>query len=267
MGRLSPLGRLGHEASPSPPWRGGPKGRGGLMGYGVSMSWLGYTFAVRFIVVLLSSLGLTASAGMTPALAADLEHHVHRLVNEHRTSQGLKPLAFNSEISAIARHHSRNMASGRVGFSHGGFESRRKKIAGFITQLGVGENVAMVPAGSSHVGAVAVSNWLKSPGHRRNIEGAYELTGVGIAQGPTGAYFFTQLFVRSPSYRPGTSGSDTPYTRSVLPSRDTKSEPRVVETRQPSGYKRPPRKPRREKDPRKRPGRKRTADGWVQTLD
>ena len=231
------------------------------------MSWLGYTFAVRFIVVLLSSLGLTASAGATSALVADLEHHVHRLVNEHRTSQGLKPLAFNSEIAAIARRHSQDMATGRVGFSHGGFESRRKKIAGFITQLGVGENVAMVPAGSSHVGAVVVSNWLESPGHRRNIEGAYELTGVGIAQGPTGAYFFTQLFVRSPSYRPGTSGSDTPYTRSGPAPRDRKSEPRVVETRQPLGYKRPPRKPRREKDPRKRPGRKRTADGWVQTLD
>ena len=231
------------------------------------MSWLGYIFAIRFIVGFLSSLGLVVSASVTAARAADLEHQVHRLVNEHRTSQGLKPLAFNSEIAAIARHHSQDMATGRVEVGHGGIESRREKIAGFITQPGVGENVAMVPAGSFHVGAVAVSNWLESPGHRRNIEGAYELTGVGIAQGPPGAYFFTQLFVRSPSYRPGTSGSDTPYTRSGPAPRDRKSEPRVVETRQPLGYKRPPRKPRREKDPRKRPGRKRTADGWVQTLD
>ena len=267
MGRLGLLSRLSHEASPSPPWRGGPKGRGGSMGYGVSMSWLGYIFAIRFIVGFLSSLGLVVSASVTAARAADLEHHVHRLVNEHRTAQGLSPLAFNPEVSAIARRHSQDMATGRVGFSHGGFESRRKKIAGFIAQPGVGENVAMVPVGSFHVGAVAVSNWLESPGHRRNIEGAYELTGVGIAQGPTGAYYFTQLFVRSPSYRPGTSGSDTPYTRSGPAPRDRKSEPRVVETRRPDSYKRPQRKPRREKDPRKRPGRKRTADGWVQTLD
>ena len=237
------------------------------MGYGVSMSWLGYTFAVRFIVVLLSSLGLTASAGMTPALAADLEHHVHRLVNEHRTSQGLKPLAFNPDISAIARHHSRNMASGRVGFGHGGIESRRQEIVAFIAQAGVGENVAANNGESSRAGDMAVTDWLESPGHRRNIEGSYELTGVGVAQGPNGMYHFTQLFVRTKSYRPETSGSDTPYTHSVPPPRATKNEPRVVETRQPSGYKRPPRKPRREKDPRKRPGRKRTADGWVQTLD
>ena len=55
--------------------------------------------------------------------------------------------------------------------------------------------------------------------------------------------------------------------RSVPTSRDRKSESQVAETRQPSGYRHPQRKPRHEKDPRKRPGRKRTADGWVQTLD
>ena len=231
------------------------------------MSWLGYTFAVRFIVGFLSSLGLVVSASVTPALAADLEQHVHRLVNEHRVSQGLKPLTSNPEVSAIARRHSQDMATGRVGFSHGGFKSRRKKIAGFIAQPGVGENVAVNNGDFLYAGERAVSGWLQSPGHRRNIEGAYDLTGVGIAQGPAGEYFLTQLFVRSPSYRPGTSGSDTPYTRSGPAPRDRKSEPQVVETRQPLGYKRPPRKPRREKDLRKRPGRKRTADGWVQTLD
>ncbi len=240
------------------------------------MSWLCHIFAIRLTLVFLSSFGLIVSANPTSALADDLghsvhrlvnEHSVHRLVNEHRVSQGLKPLAFNPEISAIARHHSRNIASGRIGFGHGGIESRREKIAGFIAQPGVGENVAMVPKGPSHVEAVAVSNWLESPGHRRNIEGAYDLTGVGIAQGPAGEYYFTQLFVRTTIYRPETYESDTPYTRPVPASRDRKSESRVVETRQPSGYRHPQRKSRHEKDPRKRPGRKRTADGWVQTLD
>ena len=231
------------------------------------MSWLCHIFTIRLIIVFLSSFGLIVSANLTSALADDLEHYVHRLVNEHRVSQGLKPLTFNPKIAAIARRHSRDMAAGRVGFGHGGFESRREKIAGFIAQPWVGENVAMVPKGPSHVEAVAVSNWLESPGHRRNIEGSYDLTGVGIAQGPVGGYYFTQLFVRTSSYRPETSGSATPYTRSMPASRATKNESRVVETRQPSDYKRPPRKPRREEDPRERPGRKRTDDGWVQTLD
>ena len=233
------------------------------------MSWLGCTFAVRFIVIFLSSLGFVASALVTFATAADLEHRVHRLVNEHRATQGLKPLAFSLEVSAIARRHSRDMASGRVGYGHGGFDGRIEKIARLVTQRGVGENVHTIMnyKGPSHIGARAVTDWLESPGHRRNIEGSYDLTGVGIAQGPAGEYYFTQLFVRTPSYRPEAVGSDTPYTRSVPASRDRKNEPRVAETRRPDSYKPPPGKPRREKDPRKRPGRKRTADGWVQTLD
>ena len=229
------------------------------------MSWLCHISAVRLIIVFLSSFGLIVSANLTPALAADLEHYVHRLVNEHRVSQGLKPLSFHAEISAIARRHSQDMATGRVGFSHGGFESRRKKISKFIAQPEVGENVAVNNGDFLYAGERAVSGWLQSPGHRRNIEGSYDLTGVGIAQGPAGEYYFTQLFVRTPFHRPGTPRGDTPYPMPA--SRDTKSGPRVAETRPSESYKRPLRKPRREKDPRKRPGRKRTADGWVQTLD
>ena len=237
------------------------------MGYGVTMSWLCHIFTIRLIIVFLSSFELIVSANLTSALADDLEHYVHRLVNEHRVSQGLKPLTFNPKIAAIARRHSQDMATGRVGFSHGGFESRREKIAGFIAQLWVGENVAANNGDFLYAGEGAVSGWLQSPGHRRNIEGAYDLTGVGIAQGPAGEYYFTQLFVRTTVYRPETYESDTPYTRPVPASRDRKSESRVVETRQPSGYRHPQRKSRHEKDPRKRPGRKRTDDGWVQTLD
>ncbi len=231
------------------------------------MSWLCHIFTIRLIIVFLSSFELIVSANLTSALADDLEHYVHRLVNEHRVSQGLKPLTFNPKIAAIARRHSQDMATGRVGFSHGGFESRREKIAGFIAQPWVGENVAANNGDFLYAGEGAVSGWLQSPGHRRNIEGSYDLTGVGIAQGPAGEYYFTQLFVRVKSDYPGTSGSNTPYTRPVPASRDRKSESRVVETRQPSGYRHPQRKSRHEKDPRKRPGRKRTADGWVQTLD
>ncbi len=231
------------------------------------MSWLCHIFAIRLIIVFLSSFGLIVSANLPYALAADLERYVHRLVNEHRVSQGLKPLTFNLEISAVARRHSRDMATGRVGFGHGGIESRRQEIAGFIARAGVGENVYTIMSSKSpsYVGEKAVAGWLESPGHRRNIEGSYDLTGVGIAQGPGGEYFLTQLFVRTPFHRPGTPGGDTPYPMPA--SRATKNEPRGVGTRQPSGYKRPQRKPRREKDPRKRPGRKRTANGWVQTLE
>ena len=259
------------------------------MGYDVLTSWLCHTFAVRFISVLFASLGLTSSTLVTSVLAADLEHYVHRLVNEHRVSQGLKPLTFNLKISTIARSHSRDMATGRVGYGHEGFETRRQAVAATIPLRSFGENVAWTQAssidglagegpqrgreGKVSVSQAAVANyivegWLSSPPHRKNIESPdYELAGVGVAQGPAGEHYFTQLFVRTKSDYPRTSESGTPSTRPVPASRDRKSESRVVETRQSSDYKRSLRKPRREKDPRKRPGRKRTADGWVQTLD
>ena len=259
------------------------------MGYGVTMSWLCHIFSIRLTLVFLSSIGLAISVSVTAAIADELEHYVHRLVNEHRVAQGLKPLSFNSEISAIARRHSRDMATGRVGYGHEGFETRRQAVATTIPLRRFGENVAWSQAsgvdgilgeGPQHgregvvsTSQVSVANyivegWLSSPPHRKNIESPdYELTGVGVAQGPGGEYYFTQLFVRAKSDYPRTYGSDTPYTRSVPALRDRKSESRVVETRPPSDYKRPQRKPRREKDPRKRPGRKRTVDGWVQTLE
>ena len=106
------------------------------------MSWLGYPLAIRFIIGFLSSTGLVVSVSMTAAIADDLEHYVHRLVNEHRIAQGLKPLAFNPEISAIARRHSRDMATGRVGYGHEGFETRHQAVATTIPLRSFGENVA-----------------------------------------------------------------------------------------------------------------------------
>ena len=41
----------------------------------------------------------------------------------------------------------------------------------------------------------AVEGWKNSPGHRKNMLGKFSLTGIGIARGKKGAYFFTQIFI------------------------------------------------------------------------
>jgi uncharacterized protein YkwD len=41
-----------------------------------------------------------------------------------------------------------------------------------------------------------VDGWLHSPGHRRNIEGDFKLTGIGLAFGHNGNIFFTQIFTK-----------------------------------------------------------------------
>jgi uncharacterized protein YkwD len=44
--------------------------------------------------------------------------------------------------------------------------------------------------------ATAVKGLLGSRKHRRNIEGEYHYTGVGVARASNGAYYYTQMFVR-----------------------------------------------------------------------
>ena len=179
-------------------------------------------FALGLLVVVLSSLSLTVSAHAAAATAAALELYVHELVNGHRATLGLKPLALIPEISDIARVHSRDMATGRVAFSHVGFDGRGAEISKSIPYRTFAENVAM-NYGLRTPGATAVSGWLQSPGHRRNIEGSFDLTGIGIVRSEDGTYFFTQLFM-IPSATTAAAPPPTPE-----PAHSTEAQPPPAE--------------------------------------
>ena len=125
---------------------------------------------------------------------ADLEKAVNQQINQYRASKKLPPLSVDSRITKQARIHSENMASGKVKFSHDGFDGRAKAIA--ILYQSVAENVAYNMGFSDPV-RNAVDGWIKSDGHRKNMEGQFNLTGIGIAKNAKGEYYFTQLFVRS----------------------------------------------------------------------
>jgi len=62
-----------------------------------------------------------------------------------------------------------------------------KKIGGDS----MAENVALGQTTAQE----AVDSWLSSEGHKQNIEGSYNLTGVGVAQGSDGDLYFTQIFL------------------------------------------------------------------------
>ena len=106
---------------------------------------------------------------------------------------GLAPVQMNTLESTLARLHSQNMASGKTPFGHGGFNDRAaylNKKMGPITL--VAENVASGQMSAREV----VDGWLNSPGHRRNIEGNFKLTGIGLARGGNGMIYYTQIFTR-----------------------------------------------------------------------
>jgi uncharacterized protein YkwD len=112
-------------------------------------------------------------------------------VNAYRSKKGLPSLEMNAEISSEAEKHSVDMATNKVAFGHDGFEDRVKIISKKIgTMHASAENVAYGMLSPKEV----VDVWLKSPGHRKNIEGHYTLTGIGVATDKNNIIFFTQIF-------------------------------------------------------------------------
>ena len=134
-------------------------------------------------------------AQTSPANSVDaIEKAVNNQVNQYRASKGLPPLTANLPMSEQARVHSQNMASGKVPFSHQGFQQRVTAVA--IPYSSAAENVAY-NQGYNEEAIVAVQGWIKSTGHRQNMEGNFNLTGIGVATNAKGQYYFTQIFIRS----------------------------------------------------------------------
>lgn len=124
-----------------------------------------------------------------------LERETFQRVTLHRDSAGLPRLAWDDRLAAIAREHSRAMASGAVPFGHANFQQR----AAMTVELGylhVGENVAFNDYAPDSTVRVAVAGLVGSPPHRQTMEGDWLRSGVGVAQGAGGTWYYTQLFVR-----------------------------------------------------------------------
>jgi len=133
---------------------------------------------------------LFTSALSLNAQGLSFEEEILNEVNIYRQSKGLKPLINNAMLSQIAQKHSRDMALGKVSFGHGGFKKRVKKIEKTIGLGATAENVAYGYSNAKEL----VQGWINSPGHRKNMEGDYEFSGIGIFQSKKGVPFFTHLF-------------------------------------------------------------------------
>ena len=135
-----------------------------------------------------------AGGGEAPA-ASTLEREIHDLVNDRRADRELAPLQWDSRIAEAAREHSRAMASGRRPFGHDRFDARAAAIGSVMTVRSMAENVAYDSRDGSRLASQVVDGWLSSVGHRRNIEGSFTRTGIGVARRGDGTRYFTQIFV------------------------------------------------------------------------
>lgn len=113
-------------------------------------------------------------------------------INAYRVKRGLLPLKMNHLISGEAKNHSYNMATGIIPFSHDGFNKRAQRLYQQFKQTrAIAENVAY----NNRDAETVVKQWLTSAGHRKNIEGNFNLTGIGIARNKNGLVYVTQIFL------------------------------------------------------------------------
>ena len=142
-----------------------------------------YTSFIFLSFFSLLSIITTADAGLT--------NDILQQTNSFRRSRGLPVLIMNEDLNAIAQKHSLNMAKGRIGFGHGGFNKRdaeaTRKLKGSSR---FAENVAYGPTSGKEV----VDMWKRSPGHRKNILGRFKYIGIGVAKDRKGRIYYTQLF-------------------------------------------------------------------------
>jgi uncharacterized protein YkwD len=139
----------------------------------------------------------TVNVAAKPEMAANVapafETQVLNAVNQYRQSKGLPPFQTNFVITTEARRHSMNMATNRVKFGHTGIAARTKIISSKVAGVkSVAENVAFGNLSAQEV----LNTWLGSEGHRKNIEGNYTLTGIGVARNQKSQLYFTEIFAK-----------------------------------------------------------------------
>jgi uncharacterized protein YkwD len=136
--------------------------------------------------------------GKLHAPAAAQERAMLCLVNRARSARGLAPLVALEPLAQAADRKSADILRCDE-FSH---EACAHEFTYWMTSFGyqgcsAGENIAW---GSGRLGTpkAIFKAWMKSPGHRGNILGPYEDTGIGLrvgtVEGFSGAHVWTQEF-------------------------------------------------------------------------
>lgn len=141
------------------------------------------------------SIASVSLAARTDSTTQALEQAVYRQINQYRARKGLSALTIADSLTQQARLHSQDMATGKMPFSHQGFDQRVKEIAKSVPYRGAAENIAY-NMGYEDPASQAVEGWLKSPGHLKNIQETYGLTGIGVSRNAKGEIYFTQIFIR-----------------------------------------------------------------------
>ncbi len=121
----------------------------------------------------------------------DVEIEILELINNHRISKGLNALQGMSTIKAQAYGHTDYMID-KHEVSHDNFLQRSNNLKNNPGAVKVGENVAYAYSSPASV----VNAWIKSDGHRANIEGDYTNFDISAEKDKDGKWYFTNIFIK-----------------------------------------------------------------------
>ena len=133
----------------------------------------------------------------TPKIVLDynytpIEIETMTLINNYRVSIGLKPLEKINHVSYKSEEHDEYMIANND-VNHDNFEARSNNIMQVLGAIRVSENIAY----NYNSAKAAFDAWLKSDGHKKNIEGDFTHFGISIRENPAnGKKYYTNIFVK-----------------------------------------------------------------------
>lgn len=128
---------------------------------------------------------------VTPETYSTIEVEVMDRVNDFRAGLGLPELESLNEISMQAGYHNSHMIE-NAEVCHDDFPSRYAALVNSVNAKAVSENVAY----GYRTAEAVVNAWVKSDGHRKNMESNVTHFGISIKEDAEGKLYFTNIFVR-----------------------------------------------------------------------
>lgn len=120
-----------------------------------------------------------------------IESEILSRINDHRVANGYSPLNKLQVIKSQTNNHTNYMID-KNKVSHDFFYQRKEYLNKNASAVNVGENVAYGYSSAESV----VNAWLRSEGHKKNIEGDFTHFDITAEKGANGKWYFTNIFVK-----------------------------------------------------------------------
>lgn len=128
---------------------------------------------------------------LTTPTTKTIEVEILELINNHRLSLGLSALSDMTLVKQVAYSHTDYMVVNNE-VSHTNFYKRSDYLKANAGAIKVSENVAYGYSSAESV----VRAWLKSDGHRANIEGDFTNFDLAAEKNAEGKWYYTNIFIK-----------------------------------------------------------------------